>query len=382
MPKLALNVNTGPTNTGPVKTGRTRRQQRRGAMLILFAVCLPIFIIMIVFAVDIAFMQLTRSELRTATDAAARAGSRTLSLAQDPATAIAVTKAAAARNVVAGEQFALADADITLGRSTRPGNGRFDFNPGGNAVNSVRVRGRRTDDSPAGEVNLFFGRLLGTESFEPIITSISTQIDRDIVLVIDRSGSMTFKDDENNYQPGWQNCDPVPTECRWLGLEAATIAFLQELVGTPQTELVGLATYNQEGTSDVQLSDNYSDVLSRIDELTNRFCGGSTGIGRGMIEGIDIVTNPDLNRPFASRVMVVLTDGIHNTGVAPDVIARRAADEEITIFTVTFSNFAEQSRMQDVADIGGGKHYHAPTGDDLIEVFREIAKTAANLLTE
>ena len=66
-------------------------------MLVLFAVCLPIFIVMIVLSVDIAFMQLTRTELRTATDAAARAGSRTLSLAQDAATAIAVTKAAAAR---------------------------------------------------------------------------------------------------------------------------------------------------------------------------------------------------------------------------------------------------------------------------------------------
>jgi hypothetical protein len=352
-------------------------------MLVLFAVCLPILIIMIVFAVDIAFMQLTRTELRTATDAAARAGSRTLSLAQDANTAIAVTKAAAARNIVAGKQMALDDSDITLGRSTRPGDiGRFTFSPGGNALNSVSVRGRRTSDSPAGEVNLFFGRLLGTESFEPIVTSISTQIDRDIVLVLDRSGSMTFKDDENNYQPGWQNCDPVPTECRWLGLEAATTAFLQELVGTPQTEIVGLATYNQNGTSDVQLSDDYTNVLDRINELTNRFCGGSTGIGRGMIEGIDIVTNPDLNRPFASRVMVVLTDGIHNTGVAPDVIARRAVDDDITIFTVTFSDFAEQSRMQDVASIGGGKHYHAPTGEDLIEVFREIAKTAANLLTE
>ncbi len=378
MPKLAKNVTAGRGNPS-----RLRRPQRRGAMLVLFAVCLPIFIIMIVFAVDIAFMQLTRTELRTATDAAARAGSRTLSLAQDAATAIAVTKAAAARNIVAGKQFALDDSDITLGRSTRPGDiGRFNFTPGGNALNSVAVRGRRTSDSPAGEVNLFFGRLLGTESFEPIVTSISTQIDRDIVLVLDRSGSMTFKDDENNYQPGWQNCDPVPTDCRWRGLEAATIAFLQELVATPQTELVGLATYNQNGTSDVQLSDDYTNVLNRIDELTNGFCGGSTGIGRGMIEGIDIVTNPALNRPFASRVMVVLTDGIHNTGVTPDVIAHQAVDQEITIFTVTFSDFAEQSRMQNVASIGGGKHYHAPTGEDLIEVFREIAKTAANLLTE
>jgi len=33
---------------------RVNRGRRRGAMLVMFAVCLPIFLIMVVFAVDIA----------------------------------------------------------------------------------------------------------------------------------------------------------------------------------------------------------------------------------------------------------------------------------------------------------------------------------------
>ncbi len=50
-----------------------RKVDRRGAMLVLIAFCLPLCIIMAAFAVDVAWMQLTRTELRTSTDAAARA---------------------------------------------------------------------------------------------------------------------------------------------------------------------------------------------------------------------------------------------------------------------------------------------------------------------
>ena len=366
---------------------RHRVSRRHGSMLVMFAVCLPVLMVMIVFAVDIAFMQLTRTELRTAADASARAASRTLSLEQDADAAIAAGKFAATQNVVANKAFELADEDIVLGIANRPGNtGRFIFSPGGTRMNSAQVRARRTADSPAGKVNLFFGRWLGTDSFEPVITSVSTQIDRDIVLVIDRSGSMSFLDTENDFQDGWVACDPAPTECRWRGLLAATVAFLDELDKTPQLEQVGLATYSNFGTSDVQLTDDYSSILSRLNDITNNFCGGSTAIGRGMIEGIDIVANQGNDRPFAARVMVVLTDGIHNTPtpttITPEEIAVDAAAEDITIFSVTFSDFAEQARMQTVAETGNGQHFHAPTSEELVDVFRTIAQTAANLITE
>ena len=47
-------------------------------MLVLIAVCLPLCVIMAAFAVDVAWMQLVRTELRTSTDAAARAGAKEL----------------------------------------------------------------------------------------------------------------------------------------------------------------------------------------------------------------------------------------------------------------------------------------------------------------
>ena len=59
----------------------TRNNPRRqGAMLVLITVALSLVIIMAAFAVDVAWMQLVSTELRTATDAASRAGAKTLSL--------------------------------------------------------------------------------------------------------------------------------------------------------------------------------------------------------------------------------------------------------------------------------------------------------------
>ena len=52
------------------------------------------------------------------------------------------------------------------------------------------------------------------------------------------------------------------------------------------------------------------------------------------------------------------------------------------IHTITFSNDADIKRMQDVADATGGRHFHAPTAEDLARIFKEIASTLPVLLTD
>ena len=88
---------------------------RRGAMLVLVAIVLILLIIGAVFSVDVAYMHMVRAELRTATDAAARAGSEALARTQDPALARAAAIDVASRNLVAGKGLSLKNEDITLG---------------------------------------------------------------------------------------------------------------------------------------------------------------------------------------------------------------------------------------------------------------------------
>ncbi|MGI9515868.1 MAG: hypothetical protein ACR2NP_02375, partial [Pirellulaceae bacterium] len=61
------------------------------------------------------------------------------------------------------------------------------------------------------------------------------------------------------------------------------------------------------------------------------------------------------------------------------------ASHNVIIHTVTFSTSvpeASKLEMGSVATIGGGKHYHADTGDQLVDVFEEIANNLPTIITE
>ena len=369
------------------------RARRRGAMLVLIAVCLPLCIIMAAFAVDVAWMQLVRTELRTATDSAARAGAKELSMSQSIDAARARAKEAAGRNNVAGDPLQLADTDIEFGRSEQPNaTSRYQFQAGQTAPNAVRVNGRRTKGSLTGPVDLLFAGVLGVEQFEPSETATSTQLDRDICLVVDRSGSMMWTLFNSKVPAGSSECGPPhPSQSRWGALTIALAAFLDELDKTSQDERVALASYSSNTTEcgntykisqiDSDLVADYSVIRERIAAISSKPVKGRTSISAGLDDGLKVLTGQKI-RPFAVKTMVLMTDGIHNLGPEPVLSAREAAKQDIVIHTITFSNDADIRRMQDVAAATGGRHFHAPTAQDLVRIFKEIASTLPVLLTE
>lgn len=335
-----------------------RPSERRGAMLVLIAVMLFAFLMTVAFSIDIAQMHLARTELRTASDAAANAAATTLANTQDRGAAIARGQEIAAANRVSGEPLLLSTSDFDFGRSERQSSGKFQFTAGSAPFNGVRVDGRRTTDSRSGAVPLFFGNVTGTHVFEPQLSATATFVERDITLVIDRSGSMFGQ--------------------KFSDLRAAISVFTGLLSTTPVEEQVGLASYNNTATEDVAITSN----LSEIDlELSRLRVGGFTSISRGMEAGRNVMLG---GRPkeFVERTMIVMTDGRHNRGIEPRVVARVLVGDDVTIHTITFGVGADIPRMREVADIGGGKHFHALSRDELIDAYREIAQTLGTQLTE
>lgn len=370
-----------------------RRSDRRGAIVVLCAILLPVLVIVAAFAIDVAWMQLVRTELRTATDAAARAAAKELSLEQDVDDAEAAGIDAASRNLVAGQPLQLNGSDILFGESSQSDSTqRFNFSLGGSTINGVRVTGSRTAASASGPVNLFFGGVLGTHNYEPVYEAMSTVMDRDICIVIDRSGSMGLDIDFSGTGNG-QNCGPMDTDTRFFALGLAIEAFLAELEDTYPEEQVALASYSTSNTVrcgrdrlrfdtsslDSTLSLDYDRITDAMDEYIENGIGGGTAIGSGLQEGIDALSGA---RPFAIKTIVLMTDGRHNSGTNPETVALNAAADDVVIHTVTFSPNADISRMQDVASIGGGQHFHADTAVDLAIIFREIARTLPVLITE
>jgi Ca-activated chloride channel homolog len=326
---------------------RTAKHPRRGAMLVLIVVMLFGFMVAVAFSVDIAQMHLARAELRSATDAASKAAAAELASTLNRNDAIARGQQIAALNTVNGEPLLLAPSDFDFGRSVEQQSGKFQFSSGGAPLNSVLVNGRRTVGSPSGPVPLFFGNIFGVKFFEPTVTTAATYIERDIVLVVDRSGSMQGQ--------------------KFADLVSAIDIFVDTLNKTPVDEQVGLASYSDLATEDVQLTSDMNAISNRMRTLR---VGGFTSISRGMEAGSNIMRN--------SRS----ADGNHNRGPEPRTVATTLAADGVTIHTITFGADADIPRMDEVARIGGGRHFHANNGEQLRAIYREIALTLSTMMTQ
>ena len=340
---------------------------RKGAMTVFLMCVVIVLIVMAAFSIEIARMYLHRTELRIATDAAANAGTRKLGISQDQAAAIAKAKEFAELNKVAGKGLELDTADVVMGRSQLVNN-KFEFTASTIAPNSVRVFGRRTAGSPSGPIPFLFGSSFGKTIFEPTHESTGTEVDREIVLVLDRSGSM-----------GWNVNSSDPDEgTRWEALDAAVDELISNLNSTAQSERVSLVFFNSSASVHQSLTLNYSLIESAIDDVSPT---GGTNIADGISVGGAELYNSS-TRPYSEKTMIVLTDGVSTSG-DPVYEAGEVRDNYgCRVHTVTFSDGADQTTMISVAEAGDGMHFHASTTAQLSTVFQTIALSTPSILTK
>lgn len=365
------------------------RQERSGAILPLLAVGMLVIVILAAFAINIAYLELTRTEMYIASDAASRAAGREFMLSNRMQDARRRGRLAAELNKIGGKQLILEDADFVFGQSTRESlSARYSFTPGGNYPNAVEVTARRTDTSANGPINVLIPNPFGVSGINSIQTARANQTEVDIAIVLDRSGSMAFAANESSAgdlpaaaPPGWNFNGPVPNPSRWRNAVRAVHEFLDELKASPVSEQVSLSTYNNGVVIDRELTFNYSSIETAMRNYTNNFGEGDTNIGGGIAAGLHTFSMPQC-RSYASKVIIVLTDGIDTVGSNPVFAAEEAAKKQVMVFAITFSDEADQNTMRLVAEKGLGKHYHATNGVSLTGVFRDIARQLPILLSK
>lgn len=361
-------------------------RSRQGAVVPLVCIMLPVLIILAAFSINFAHMELIRTQAQIASDAAVRAAGRTFSLTGSLADARTAARSIAAQNLVGGRVMSLPDSSFVLGTSTRATSAqRFAFQPlptGSTArANAMRISVNQQDLQP------LFSGITGMESYGYSRTAVSTQVEVDIVLVLDRSGSMAYAADERvtgfffpqAAPPGWNFGMAVPPRSRWLDLVSASDAFLRILEGSFVAEQVGLVTYGDSSTLDRALSPTYTTIRDGIGRYTRNYPAGATNIAAGIATGNTVLSR---GRNFASKVMVLMTDGIRTAGGDPVPTATTLGNQGIIIYTVTFSNEADQTAMRRVATAGNGQHFHASTGVSLQSAFENIARSIPTIITE
>ena len=110
----------------------------------------------------------------------------------------------AAMNTVAGSPAVIPDVAMDFGRSTRTVRADGSYGPYQyNTVESTKIPSSFKIKSDQLTLPHVFGPFNSTDGFTPDKTfkvfaeSVSTQVDRDVVLVLDRSGSMIYFEDED-----------------------------------------------------------------------------------------------------------------------------------------------------------------------------------------
>lgn len=190
---------------------RATRLSRHGIVTVLSAFLMVVCFAFVSFAVDTGLIVLTKNQMQNAVDAASLAASQEIVSAvynaaeQGTASGSTTSAAEAARTVAssiaqANGVFVDATADVTFGhRSYNKVSGNWPIQWGSAPYNVVKVTARRENSNLSasdGRLKLAFGWAVNTPSV-PLRTSATAFVEaRDMVLVMDFSGSMN---DDSTY---------------------------------------------------------------------------------------------------------------------------------------------------------------------------------------
>ncbi len=382
--------------------GRThRRTDRRGATLVLIAIMSTAMIGLGALVLNWSYIELTNTQLRSASDAAVKAAVVTLSQTQNQSQARQAAKTIAREYTIGGQELRLRNSDIQFGNSEIQADGSYLFVTGQQPINSARVTASLGNGALAASVPVLFSSLLTTDSFDLQKQSTAGRYDHDICVVVDRSASMAWDlsgvdfsyPEEYNNDSTVQNYfkAPHPNGSRWAKLVEALGVFQEVVDRRNLNAQIGLASYasdytfglfesSQVSTDQVMSGDTY-DFVNAAAAIGQEPIIGDTNIRRGINEGKNVLLD-DEKRGTANRTMILLSDGRRTEGGNP---VTKAADlynnRRIAIHTISFGEGADQATMQAIADAAGGNYYHALTGTDLEAAFEDIAQQLPAVLT-
>ncbi|MCA9134775.1 MAG: hypothetical protein KDA45_16520, partial [Planctomycetales bacterium] len=247
------------------------KQNRSGTIMVLSAVMLAMLSTIAAFCMNAAYVELAKSEMRLACDAAAKAASINLGLTGDETEARTRARQICQKHTVAGEALRIRNIDVDFGHASPSGSGQYTFTEGGTPSNSVRVHASFVRREGGMAALPAFGSFLGQDDFELDQDSIATRIDNDVCLVVDRSGSMAWDLTGDAYSyPGElhgksiiQNyfLPPHASESRWSALSSAIDTFLSILDANPYQPRVSLVSYS----SNFEFGD-FNSLVSSIDQ--------------------------------------------------------------------------------------------------------------------
>jgi Ca-activated chloride channel family protein len=205
----------------------------------------------------------------------------------------------------------------------------------------------------------------------------------DIIMSLDISGSMLAKD----FKPD--------------RLEAAK-EVAQDFIESRPNDRIGLVIFSGESFTQCPLTSDHAVLKNLFSGIHTGMVADGTAIGDGLATAISRVKDSKAK----SKVVILLTDGVNNSGaVAPLTAAEIAKVFGVRVYTVGVGtrgkalspiamypngqyeygyvdvNIDEKS-LSEIADLTGGKYFRATDNKKLKEVYKEIDRMEKTIFEE
>ncbi|MCK5401652.1 MAG: VWA domain-containing protein [Flavobacteriaceae bacterium] len=249
------------------------------------------------------------------------------------------------------------------------------------------VKGFKVDSSwlPKLKHLMFIFRLLAlvliiTALARPQTVDVSTKTKTtrgiDIVMAIDVSASMLAKDLKPNR------------------LEALKNVAAEFIKGRPN-DRIGLVEYAGESYTKTPITSDKSIVLRSLKEIKyNTIIQAGTAIGMGLATAVNRIKDSKAK----SKVIILLTDGVNNSGfIDPNTASELAVEYGIKTYTIGLGTNGmalspvaihrdgsfeyrrvkveiDEDLLKEIAEVTGGQYFRATNNKKLKEIYKEIDK--------
>lgn len=203
---------------------------------------------------------------------------------------------------------------------------------------------------------------------------------RDLLLVVDISGSMEMQDMQIDGQPV-QRID---------AMKKVVSEFVQKRTG----DRLGLVLFGTRAYLQTPLTFDRHTLVKQLQEAQLGFAGEKTSIG----DALALSAKRLQDRQQQSRVMILLTDGANTAGdISPLQGAELAANLGIRIYTIGMgaeamevrgflmrqvinpSQDLDEDALRAIADKTGGRYFRARSTDELQGIYAELDKLEPSL---
>lgn len=336
------------------------------------------------YAINVEYMEFVRTEMQISADVSVRAACRALVDSGNSNSALLAAQRLANENRVAGQTLVYTNQDMNLTTATRLSvDESYDYNSSRPNPNTVSLSANFFQRTAAG-IDMIFPTFGVPINFRPAKSATAVQADIDMAIAFDCSSSMVWPEFEPSPTESLINLQELaslPPESRWKFAESGVLDMFDQMELTPAEEHVGLCTFGTIGSSNASLTFDYSKVRSALSSCEFPYLGGLSNMSDGLVQAGETLSDKDYARPWACRIVLLISDGKRTTGSDPINAASLLADQYIKVYTISISDEADQTLMQQIAEAGNGEHLHATDAAQFGELFRELSRRIPILIT-